>query len=484
MLIFVSCRDEKDNSDLEPDEKYYTNPFFLPNQSKHIGAGDPATIRWMGKYYLTVSRNPLDAGIMMWESENLVDWEYLGIISDAPEVNDAWAPEVFYYEGAFYMYTSGPDNNHRVLKLETSKQDKPSPFGEYTVVSTNMFPGADHDIDATPFRDDNGDLYFLFSGGGGIQYIKTNSPVDGDKPVHKLRRCFVKVPEDDRGSTWTEGPSVIKKNGIYYMTYCGNDVIRVDYQVHAASGSSIEALTPVSHNPILKHTEGFSNGTGHSHNVLGPDLKTYYTTYHVKIYEGNLAETGLPLYRYTMLNKIEFHPDGDVTSEVTFDEQPVPKMAEWSDGFNRDFIGDEWAVTGDWSMNNNFAVTGTGNGSSLLSTKKTSENEFVVEGYVKVKPGSTGGIVTDNGELKALLDYDKKQLIIMQKQGVSNVDIPDSNFDVWHQIKISLKDGNVIVWFDNMKKFQDSYSEAGKSNVGYYVEKGNVDFAWIAFSSY
>ena len=88
-------------------------------------------------------------------------------------------------------------------------------------------------------------------------------------------------------------------------------------------------------------------------------------------------------------------------------------------------------------MNNNFAVTGTGNGSSLLSTKKTSENEFVVEGYVKVKPGSTGGIVTDNGELKALLDYDKKQLIIMQKQGVSNVDIPDSNFDVWHQIKIS-----------------------------------------------
>jgi len=468
MILFValSCNDDNgDNLNPEPEVKYYTNPLFLPGQSRTIGVGDPSSIRWMGKYYMTVSRNPNDLGIMMWESENLVEWTYLGTVSNASAVRDAWAPEIIYYEGDFYMYTSGPDQNHRVLKLEASTQGKPTPYGGYTVVNTNMFPQANHD------------------GVGGIQYVKTDSPVDGDKPVSQLTKCFVKVPEDDRGSTWTEGPTIIKQNDIYYMTYCGNDVIRVDYQVHAASGSSIEALTPISHNPILKHTEGFYNGTGHSHDVLGPDLKTYYTTYHVKHYEGNLADNGKPLMRSLMLDKIEFHPDGDVTSGVTFDEQLVPQMADWSDNFERDDIGDNWTVTGAWSMHDSYAISGNGDGVMLLSKEKTSGAEYVVEGYVKVQAGAVGGIVVDNGNLKVLLDYGNKQLIVKSSQGVTNVDLPDSNFDVWRQIKISLKGGMVIVWFDNMKKYQDSYSGSGESSIGYFVETGEADFAWIAFTA-
>lgn len=489
IISVISCnKDDDSNQDPnpEPEIEYYTNPMFLPNQSRTIGVGDPSSIRWMGKYYMTVSRNPNDLGVMMWESDNLVDWKYLGTVSNASAVRDAWAPEIMYYEGDFYMYTSGPDQNHRALKLETSSQQKPSPFGQYDVVSTNLFPNAKHDIDATPFRDDDGSLYFLFSGVGGIDYIKTDSPVDGDKPITKLTDCFVKVPEDDRNSTWTEGPTIIKKEGIYYMTYCGNDVIRTDYQVHGASGNSIETLSPdaVTNNPILKHTEGFYNGTGHSHNVLGPDLKTYYTTYHVKHYEGHLADNGQPLMRSLMLDKIEFLSGGDINSQVTFTEQEAPKSPDWSDDFDRTSLGDKWTETGDWTLFNNFAINGNGDNSEITSAQKTSTGNYIVEGYVRVKSNSVGGLVVANGNIKAYLDYNNKKLIVSNGGATTGVDLSQSNFDVWHEIKISVNKGSVRVWFDSMLKYNDSFTSVEESSVAYKVEKGDVDFSWMAFSSY
>ena len=485
ILSVISCNKDND-SNPEPEIEYYTNPMFLPYQSRAIGVGDPASIRWMGKYYMTVSRNPSDPGVMMWESTNLVNWEYLGTVSNASQVQDAWAPEIMYYEGDFYMYTSGPDQNHRVLKLETSSQTKPSPFGEYNVENSNLFPNAKHDIDATPFRDDDGSLYFLFSGVGGIDYIKTDSPIDGNKPVIKLTECFVKVPEDDRNSTWTEGPTIIKQNGIYYMTYCGNDVIRTDYQVHAASGNSIETLSPnaVSNNPILKHTEGFYNGTGHSHNVLGPDLKNYYTTYHVKHHEGHLSDNGKPLMRSLMLDKITFLPNGDVESQVTFTDQEVPKLSDWSDDFDRTTLGDKWTSTGNWTLFNNFAINGNGDKSEIIANQKTSTGNYIVEGYVKVKSNSVGGLVVANGNVETYLDYNNKSLIVTNGGATTTIDLSQSNFDVWHEIKISINKGSLSIWFDNMLKYNETFATVEESSVGYKVEKGDVDFAWMAFSSY
>ena len=168
LITALNCSSDDDMADPDPDPEaqYYTNPMYLPQQSRAIGIGDPSSIRWMGKYYMTVSRNPADIGVQMWESDNLVNWEYIGTVSNAPELRDAWAPEIMYYEGNFYLYTSGPDQNHRALKLETSSQQKPSPFGAYNVFSTNFFPKANHDIDGSPFRDDDGSMYFTFSGIG------------------------------------------------------------------------------------------------------------------------------------------------------------------------------------------------------------------------------------------------------------------------------------------------------------------------------
>ena len=489
MLIFIviSCSNGDGNPDPGPDpdpeSQYYTNPLYLPVQSRAIGVGDPSSIRWMGKYYMTVSRNPADIGVQMWESDNLVNWEYVGTVSNAPEVRDAWAPEIIYYEGDFYLYASGPPtDNHRILKLESSSQQKPSPFGQYEVLTTKYLQYGNRQIDGSPFRDDDGSFYFFFSGHGGIQYIKSDSPINGSMRPSQLTDCVI----DMNGNNWTEGPTVIKRDGTYYMTYCGNDVQRVDYQVHAASGSSIETLSPgaVNDNPILLHTEGFYNGTGHSHNVLGPDLKTYYSTYHVKHYEGNNRETGRPLMRSLMLDKIEFLPNGNVSSQVTFTEQEAPKLSDWSDDFNRSSLGDKWTKSGDWTLFNNFAINGKGDNSEITSVEKTSSGNYIVESYVKVKSNAVGGIVVANGNIKAYLDHYNKKLIVMNGSNTTNIELPQSNFDAWHELKISINNGNLIVWLDNMQKHKESYAGVEQSSVTYKVENGAVDFAWVAFSSY
>jgi hypothetical protein len=269
------------------------------------------------------------------------------------------------------------------------------------------------------------------------------------------------------------------------MTYCGNDVIRTDYQVHAASGNSIETLSPnsVTDNPILKHTEGFYNGTGHSHNVLGPDLKTYYTTYHVKHYEGNLSDTGKPLYRSLMLDKIEFLKNGDVKSEVTFTEQETPVLAEWYDDFNRNSLGDKWTSNGDWTLFNSYAITGKGDNAEIISNTITTSNNYTVESYVRVKNNSKGGLTVANGKVEVLLNYNSKELVVVNNGNVINIDMSKSNFDVWHEIKVTVNDGLLSVWFDNMLKYNEQFNSAEKSKVSYKVINGEVDFAWIAFNS-
>jgi len=246
-------------------QETYKNPINMPFNG--FGIGDPATFRWMGKYYLIASTGPVDSGLNCWQSEDLVNWTHVGIINtdyknDAAG-HDAWAPEIIYYEGTFYMYYAHPNQNTRVAKFELPLDyNAKYPLGPFTTVSTNLIPQADHDIDASPFRDNNGDLYVLVSAPGGIEYIKMDTPTSiGSNNLRQLTSCVTRNT-DGRNSNWTEGPTVIYVDGTYYMTYCGNDVSYPQYQIHAAKGNSLAGLSAQSNNPIIRKTTGNWTGTG------------------------------------------------------------------------------------------------------------------------------------------------------------------------------------------------------------------------------
>ena len=83
---------------------------------------------------------------------------------------------------------------------------------------------------------------------------------------------------------WTEAPCLIKRNGIYYLLYTGNHVwsngYRVDYAMNTTQ-NPISIYTPqMEQNPVLIKTEGSFIGLGHGTAFIGPDLDTYYFTYH------------------------------------------------------------------------------------------------------------------------------------------------------------------------------------------------------------
>ena len=95
----------------------YSNPILLKNSMGQVmDAADPYVFRFNGMYYLYSTGA---AEIRCYQSRDLVNWEYMGHCTQGGKVNIAYAPEVFYWRGDFYMITSPMGNGHYILKSDS-----------------------------------------------------------------------------------------------------------------------------------------------------------------------------------------------------------------------------------------------------------------------------------------------------------------------------------------------------------------------------
>lgn len=231
----------------------YQNPI-----QKQGDFADPFVLRYNGTYYLYCT-NP---DVRCWSSQDLVHWTLEG-----PTVPDEefpglvpFAPEVVYWNGAFYMYTSPHGFGHYVLK-----SDKPT--GPFRKITDNV----GHAIDFSVFIDDDGQWYAYWADDNGILGCKMDSPTEFGEPVY--------IGADLHG--WTEGPFVVKQAGKYHLTYTGNHFLSKGYRIHAAvADNPLGPYRDDLFNPVIVQTEGDVVGLGHSSTVLGPDLHTHYIVYH------------------------------------------------------------------------------------------------------------------------------------------------------------------------------------------------------------
>ena len=501
-------------------QETYKNPIALTFDN--YGIGDPSVIKWMGKFYMIASNGGLDRGMNMWQSEDLVNWTHLGSI--APEDGDYWAPEMIYYEGTFYLYTSTPDGggnfNIRALKYEVPLNEKAkTPLGAFTEFSNNFVPGEVFDIDPSPFRDDNGDLYLFWSSQNeGINFKKLASPEDGvSNSVVQLPSCKTNVTTE-----WTEGPTVHKINGTYYMTYCGNDVLSSNYTISKAKGNTLAGLSETA-NVFVRSNTGEWTGTGHNHWVLGPDMQTYYTTYHVK--RGDGTTNGANLHRRLMLDKIWVDDSGVLqTTAPSFNEQPIPALPDWSDDFNRTDaigIGDKWTRSpyGNWGLWGNLlmwkdsrGIGGTGQWWSKAISSEVTGSNFVVEFNLKLMDAPQEGdaeyaandwpklgvfvsqesdgtneekkilyvaLNPKTGNIETLISYNNNA--VWQGDGVS---LNGSDLKKWHTIRVQKKGLNLKIYFDNMLKIEKTLtSDIGGGHFGFITENSLADFGWVGFSN-
>ncbi|MBQ3156584.1 MAG: family 43 glycosylhydrolase [Clostridia bacterium] len=293
----------------------YVNPMTVEGQYPPIagaqddyGIGDPFVMRWNGMYYMYPST--CEERVKVFTSRDLVNWTDAGYCTQGRDVYFAYAPEVIYWRGSFYMITSPNGRGHYILKSD-------SPLGPFELITGNF----GHSIDGSFFKTDDGQLMMLFPD----NWIIKSAMLD-EKTL---------LPSNLASTTgatlkhWTEGPGLFRRGDWYYLTFTGNHVCSTGYQVSFASrkGGPRGSFAQREDATLLINSvfgDEFK-GLGHSSNVVGPDLDSMYIAYH------SLVSLGGPARLYN-LDRLFTNNGLLYTSGPSNSPMPVPEMPDiWGD---------------------------------------------------------------------------------------------------------------------------------------------------------
>ena len=293
----------------------YVNPMKVEGQYPPIagaqddyGIGDPFVMRWNGMYYMYPST--CQDRVKVFTSRDLVHWTDAGYCTKGRDVYFAYAPEVIYWRGSFYMITSPRGAGHYILKSD-------SPLGPFELITGNF----GHSIDGSFFKTDEGQLMMLFPD----NWIIKSAMLDENTLLPSRLSSTT-------GATlrhWTEGPGLFRRGDWYYLTFTGNHVCSTGYQVSFASrkGGPRGSFAQREDATLLINSvfgDDFK-GLGHSSNVVGPDLDSMYIAYH------SLVSLGGPARLYN-LDRLFTNNGLLYTSGPSNSPMPLPEMPDvWGD---------------------------------------------------------------------------------------------------------------------------------------------------------
>lgn len=482
-FTLIGCSEEIEEFGDEMEEERYINPTSLVDEWEEYGIGDPFVLKHNGVYYLYSSTRDTDTGVKMWSSTNLVSWDYEGIVADMPETKAAYAPEVIYWNGYFYMYTSPAGHGHYVLQSE-------SPTGPFELATSNIGKS----IDGNVFIDDDGSMFFSHSSHLGIQVAPMESPL-------RIRRSTT-TAASMRG--WTEGPTLFKRHGKYYMTYTGNHVFsrayRIDYAVAEDPIDIMNGYVRSSSNPILINTEGPNPNVGLGHNsiIRGPDLDTDFIVYH------NLEGPGIigPL-RHMNMERIAWNGEELHVLGPTYTEQQGPALPAFNDRFQRSGVGPNWdSVKGRWEITDQFFLrqrSSSSRNQPLILAGEQTNSIYTAEFHGKmleesdIEDDSRYGVVfsyqdQDNYGM-ALLNpmdntFETRFIIDGVESEWESSELPEElDHTKLHQIRVEKTIDSYRFYVDEMHQHTREADLSG-GQIGYMTKNARADFGYIAFSDY
>ena len=456
----------------------WVNPLTVPNEVGGVGVADPYVMRHNGIYYLYAT-NDGSTSMRCWYSKDLVNWSNSIVCTTDPIVRHAYAPEVIYWNGVFYMYTSPAGNGHYVLSSD-------SPTGPFVSITGNI----GKEIDGSVFIDDDAKMYFLHASGAGVQGCTMSSLTSIGSSVNLNAHM---------SGQWTEGPGIIKRNGIYHLLYTGNHFKSAGYRVDYAKNTTtnpISRYTPqTAQNPILINTEGSFIGLGHGAPFLGPDLDTYYFTYH------NLVprQSG-PVYRRFNFDRIAWNGDKLLFLGPTTWGQQIPQQVP-SDYFEREEIDLDWSIPngGNWEIREKGVLyqdimdDSDIDYKAIFTAARASDYtaEFTVREVAKIDDQARiGAVFSYNDEQNygvVLFNTKDSQLEInFLINGVwetaQTFSLPQEfDYSVWHSIRIEKKGASYKFFVDRMQKAALT-SDLQGGYIGYITRGCQGDFSYIALS--
>lgn len=276
----------------------YTNPVAPDGE-------DPWVMRHEGMYYYVFTSGPNHMGehsqlnaVWVTGSQSLVEvcaseptqaWAPEGGTSYSKEL---WAPELHYYEGAWYIYVAADDGNndsHRTRVLRRSEDD---PRGPFEHLGELALPEGKWSIDAT-LCEIGGDLYCIWSGWPGEENVQQNLYICAmeDPLTPKGERALISQPEHPwelRGGgpglpIINEGASVFHHDGRTFLIYASSGSWSDFYCLGLIELTGEDPMAPESW--TKQEDVWFESGNGviapgHASVTMSPDGSEYWLVYH------------------------------------------------------------------------------------------------------------------------------------------------------------------------------------------------------------
>ena len=262
--------------------------------------GDPYVLAASdGIYYMYGTSDIASGGYYVWKSANLKQWALDGVCFERKNsgwgYKDFWAPEVIEYHQKFYMFYTAREEKSDLLKIGVAVSNHPS--GPFIDEKKTPILNVDYAvIDASIWMEDGGNIYMYFSRDCSVNVVDGINRsdiyvVELDQEFNqKEEPKFLFSPSQEweirsveKGWQWNEGPSVIKVDGLYYMTYSGNPFWSFDYSIGlAVSTSPTGPFEKYGNNPVVYGSRSQKiSGPGHNSIFQSHDKSKTYIAYHI-----------------------------------------------------------------------------------------------------------------------------------------------------------------------------------------------------------
>lgn len=296
--------------------------FVYPSQDN----APPQGCDLMDKYHVfstTDMVNWTDHGEILRAAD--VPWQKEPLINDGKAATFMWAPDCVYKDGKYYFYFPHPDKNpwNNNWKIGIAVSDKPA--SDFVILDETLkgLPESG-EIDPCVFIDDDGQAYFYYGGGGrcfGAKLKDNMIELDGELQTMQGLSYF------------HEGAWLHKRNGIYYLSYPGNNSSLKNY----ISGQD-QLLYATSNSPLgpweYKGAYLYPTGCDTSHGSIVEYKGQWYAFYH------NIALSNIGQLRSICVDKLYYNEDGTIQPVIqtgmdkTINRQTIPGIIEAEDFMN------------------------------------------------------------------------------------------------------------------------------------------------------
>lgn len=275
----------------------FTNPIVS-------SGADPWVTNWKGRYFHCFAANDNEIGIT--QAAQLPDIgngnNKVTVWTSPPSTSyshEIWAPELHYLAGKWYIYfaaDNGDNANHRMYVLEGKTQD---PQGQYRLKGKiSAFPDR-WAIDGTVLAQEDGSLYFIWSGWAGFENDQQNlyiARMDNPWTISGERIC-ISAPEYEwerftkpfPGPYVNEGPTVLKNGPHLFIIYSASGSWTDKYCLGQLTYLGGDILTQKawlkSATPVFAGTDCVYS-PGHPSFVKSPACNEDWIVYHAAKHKG------------------------------------------------------------------------------------------------------------------------------------------------------------------------------------------------------